>query len=115
MAGPFESATRVAIENIIQAHAQPSKFGYILTREGMTDLTDDLFNLLLTSRSVVAQSESLSELSYRRVHALVDDCSNPYRAFGGLAKLIPTKTENKMVQNSSCDSSGRTVGDAWLS
>jgi hypothetical protein len=52
MAGPFESVTRVAIEELIQAHAQPSKFGFILTPDAYRELTNDLFDLLVTSRSL---------------------------------------------------------------
>jgi hypothetical protein len=52
MAGPFEVATRAAIEELILMHAQQSKFGYILTHEGTQDLVDGLYDLLLTSRSL---------------------------------------------------------------
>lgn len=52
MAGAFEVATRAAIEELIQMHAQPSKFGYILTHEGARSLTDSIYDLLLTSRSL---------------------------------------------------------------
>jgi hypothetical protein len=52
MAGAFETATRAAIAEIIQTHAQESKFGFILTRDGLQDLTNDLFDLLLTSRNL---------------------------------------------------------------
>lgn len=50
MTGAFEGAARAAITEIIQNHAQASKFGLILTPESLQDLTDDLFALLQTSR-----------------------------------------------------------------
>ena len=52
VAGPFEVATRAAIEELIQMHAQSSKFGYILTHDGTRELVDSLYDLLLTSRSL---------------------------------------------------------------
>jgi len=52
MAGAFESVTRVAIEEIIRAHAKPSKFGFLLTPEGFRDLAGDIHQLLLTSRNL---------------------------------------------------------------
>lgn len=51
-AGAFEVATRAAIEELIQMHAQPSKFGYILTHDGTRSLIDGIYDLLLTSRSL---------------------------------------------------------------
>lgn len=52
MAGPFETATKAAIEEIIRAHAQSSKFGYVLSSDGFDRLTADLFALLQTSRNL---------------------------------------------------------------
>ena len=52
MRGTFESVTRVAIEEIIKSHAQASKFGYVLSENGFQDLTNDIFELLLTSRTL---------------------------------------------------------------
>lgn len=52
MAGAFEVATRAAIEELIQMHAQPSKFGYILTHDGSRALVESLYDLLVTSRSL---------------------------------------------------------------
>lgn len=54
MSGAFEGATRAAIEEIIQMHAQESKFGYVLTHEGVQDLVGELYRLLQTSRSLKA-------------------------------------------------------------
>ncbi len=52
MGGIFESVTRVAIEEILRTHTQSSKFGYVLTAESFKELTDDLYNLLVTSREL---------------------------------------------------------------
>lgn len=57
MAGAFETATRAAIQDLIESHAQPSKFGYILSHEGFKELTSDLYNLLMTSRNLKAQGD----------------------------------------------------------
>ena len=54
MAGAFETATRAAIEEMIQLRAQESKFGFILTPDGCQALVDDLFALLQTSRTLKA-------------------------------------------------------------
>jgi len=59
MAGLFESVTRVAIEEILRNHTQPSKFGMILTPEAFQDLTDDLFNLLVTSRELKSAGDRI--------------------------------------------------------
>ena len=52
MASMFESVTRVAIAEIITKHAKESKFGYILTKDCLNLLTNDIFDLLLTSRNL---------------------------------------------------------------
>jgi hypothetical protein len=57
MAGAFETATRAAIQDLIENHAQPSKFGYILSHEAFKELTTDLYNLLVTSRNLKAQGD----------------------------------------------------------
>lgn len=57
MAGAFETAARAAIEELIETHAQTSKFGFILTRDGMRGLTDALYDLLATSRSLKAAGD----------------------------------------------------------
>ena len=59
MRGAFESVTRVAIEEIIKGHAQPSKFGFVLTAEGFEELTNDLFEFLQTSRTLKAAGDRL--------------------------------------------------------
>lgn len=59
MAGAFETATRAAIAELIQMHAQQSKFGLILTPEGYQDLVSELFTLLQTSRSLKAVGDRM--------------------------------------------------------
>lgn len=54
MAGAFEIATKAAIDEIIESHAQKSKFGYILTDENFRHLADDLYQLLMNSRNLKA-------------------------------------------------------------
>ena len=53
----FETATRAAIQDLIETHAQPSKFGFILSHEGFKELTNDLYALLMTSRNLKAQGD----------------------------------------------------------
>lgn len=52
MAGAFEHATRAAIEEMIQTHAQESKFGYVLSQESFKDLAGAFYDLLMTSRTL---------------------------------------------------------------
>jgi hypothetical protein len=59
MAGLFETVTRVAIEEILRNHAQPSKFGLLVTPEAFQELTDDLLNLLVTSRELKAAGDRM--------------------------------------------------------
>ncbi len=57
MAGAFETAARAAIQDLIETHSQPSKFGFILSHEAAKDLANELFNLLVTSRNLKAQGD----------------------------------------------------------
>jgi len=57
MAGAFEGAARAAIQELIQTHAQASKFGYVLTHDGVEDLTNSLYDLLVTSRTLKAAGD----------------------------------------------------------
>ena len=59
MAGAFESVTRVAIEEIILAHAKQSKFGWLLTPESFRELTTDIHQLLLTSRNLKSAGDRM--------------------------------------------------------
>jgi len=57
MAGAFEGATRAAIEELIQAHAQPSKFGLLITEDAARDLVSEIYELLVTSRNLKAAGD----------------------------------------------------------
>lgn len=59
MAGAFEIATKAAIEEIIESHAQKSKFGYILTNESFRSLADDFYQLLMNSRNLKAAGDRM--------------------------------------------------------
>lgn len=59
MRGLFESVTRVAIEEILKNHTQPSKFGLLVTPESFQELTEDLYNLLVTSRELKSAGDRL--------------------------------------------------------
>ena len=59
MRGLFETVTRVAIEEILRNHTQSSKFGLLVTPEGFQELTDDLYNLLITSRELKAAGDRM--------------------------------------------------------
>ena len=59
MSGPFEGVARVAIAEIIQQHAQTSKFGLVLSQEGFERAVGDLFALLQTSRTLKAAGDRM--------------------------------------------------------
>lgn len=50
--GPFEEATKVAIEEIILKNAQTSKFGYVISQETLQEVTEEIYGLLVTSRTL---------------------------------------------------------------
>ena len=58
----FESVTRVAIEEIIAKHSEESKFGYILSKDALKELTDDFFDLLMTSRNLKSAGDRFLQL-----------------------------------------------------
>ncbi len=72
MASAFESATRIAIAELIEKHSKESKFGVILTPESVRDLCDDIYNLLMTSRTLKAVGDKVLA--------------------GGIAPMRPAKT-----------------------
>jgi len=61
MAGPFEAATRAAIEDLILSHSSSSKFGMVLTHENAQLLVDALFQLLLTSRNLKSMGDRMMQ------------------------------------------------------
>ncbi len=54
---PFQSVARVAIEQLLEKHTQPSKFGFFLTQEGFDSLAAELLTLLETSRTLRATGD----------------------------------------------------------
>ncbi len=59
MAGAFEVATRSAIREIILNSVQSSKFGYVMTPEALEEISDQIFDLLLTSRNLKAAGDRM--------------------------------------------------------
>ena len=49
---PFQSVTRVAIEEMIRSQGSPSKFGIFLTEDEIQELVANLVRLLETSRNL---------------------------------------------------------------
>lgn len=49
---PFEAATRSAIEEIVMNHVSESRFGYVLTRDKLAALSDDMFDFFRASREL---------------------------------------------------------------
>ena len=52
MNSPFLSVARVALEEIIKKHTQPSKFGHFLTEAALRELVADLLEFVQTSRKL---------------------------------------------------------------
>ena len=59
MSGIFESVTRVAIEEILLNHAKEAKYGYVLPKDSLNELRDEIYNLLVTSRNLKAAGDKL--------------------------------------------------------
>ncbi|HYX34659.1 MAG TPA: hypothetical protein VE954_16285 [Oligoflexus sp.] len=59
MAGAFEVATRSAINEIIVDAVQESKFGYVMSHEALQQITDQLFDLFITSRNLKAAGDRM--------------------------------------------------------
>ena len=53
----FETATKVAIREILENHTQTSKFGYFLSEDSLTAAAEDLFELIETSRTLKAAGD----------------------------------------------------------
>ena len=54
---PFQSVTRVAIEEMIREYSEESRFGSFLSEENFNRLVDDLTSLMETSRSLKAAGD----------------------------------------------------------
>lgn len=59
MAGAFEVATRSAIREIIVDAVQESKFGYVMSHEALQQISDQLFDLFITSRNLKAAGDRM--------------------------------------------------------
>ena len=57
MSKVFEAATKVAIREILENHTQSSKFGYFLSEDSLASATNELFELMATSRSLKAAGD----------------------------------------------------------
>lgn len=57
MRGAMESATRMALEEMITSHANQSKFGFVLSQDAMRDLVDTLYEFFETSRNLKAAGD----------------------------------------------------------
>ena len=63
MRGTMESVTRMALQEMIVTHANESKFGYVLSEDGMRDLIDTLYEFFETSRSLKSAGDRMLQHS----------------------------------------------------
>lgn len=63
MRGAMENATRMALEEMIVAHANQSRFGYVISPDGLRGLVDTLYEFFETSRSLKAAGDRLIQQS----------------------------------------------------
>jgi hypothetical protein len=59
MRGAMESVTRMALQEMITTHANPSKFGFVLSEDGMRDLVDTLYEFFETSRNLKSAGDRM--------------------------------------------------------
>jgi hypothetical protein len=59
MRGAMESATRMALEEMITGHASQSRFGYVLSQDAMNELVDTLYEFFETSRTLKAAGDRI--------------------------------------------------------
>lgn len=59
MRGAMESVTRLALQEMIVAHANQSRFGYVLSEDGMRDLIDTLYEFFETSRNLKSAGDRM--------------------------------------------------------
>ena len=59
MRGAMESVTRMALEEMIASHSKESRFGYVLSEDGMRELVDKLYEFFETSRSLKAAGDRM--------------------------------------------------------
>ena len=63
MRGAMESVTRLALQEMIVAHANQSRFGYVLSEDGMRDLIDTLYEFFETSRNLKSAGDRMLQNS----------------------------------------------------
>lgn len=49
----------MALQEMITAHANPSKFGYVLSEDGLRDLIDTLYEFFETSRNLKSAGDRM--------------------------------------------------------
>jgi hypothetical protein len=59
----MESVTRLALQEMIAAHANQSRFGYVLSEDGMRDLIDTLYEFFETSRNLKSAGDRMLQNS----------------------------------------------------
>jgi hypothetical protein len=57
MRGAMENVTRMALQEMIIAHTNESRFGYVLSSDGLRELIDTLYEFFETSRSLKAAGD----------------------------------------------------------
>lgn len=55
----FQSVARVAVKELLEQHMTASRFGYIVTEEGVDDICEDIVRFLQTSRSLKEAGDRL--------------------------------------------------------
>lgn len=76
MRGAMESVTRLALQEMIVAHANQSRFGYVLSEDGMHDLIDTLYEFFETSRNL----KSAGDRMLQNASSVVNYKTKPDRA-----------------------------------
>jgi hypothetical protein len=59
MRGAMESVTRMALEEMIVGHSNESRFGHVISQDGMRQLVDTLYEFFETSRNLKSAGDRL--------------------------------------------------------
>lgn len=59
MASVFETATKAAIEEILQDRLHDSKHGYVLTKDGYRCIVDEMYRFFQASRNLKEAGDKL--------------------------------------------------------
>ena len=62
MRGAMENVTRMALEEMIVGHANESRFGHVLSQDGLRQLVDTLYEFFETSRNLKSAGDRLMGL-----------------------------------------------------